>query len=205
MKTTTKAGLGGVVLSIVAAVFTMEGGLSLDRNDRGNWTSGTVGVGELKGTNYGISAMAYPSLDIKNLTKEQATNIYVTDYITKPGYGEIITLSPAVGQKLVDAGVNTGVGRSSRWFQSSLNSLSRGGVDFPLINVDGSIGPASVRTYAALQKKRGKVTACEMVLKLMDAQQGVHYMGLTKYPQYTPGWVDHRIGNVPLSKCKEDG
>ena len=27
-----------------------EGGLSLDRNDRGNWTSGKIGVGSLNGT-----------------------------------------------------------------------------------------------------------------------------------------------------------
>ena len=44
-----------------------EGGFTNDPNDRGNWTSGKIGVGELKGTKYGISAMAYPLEDIKNI------------------------------------------------------------------------------------------------------------------------------------------
>ncbi len=203
MNNNAKVGTSGAVLAIVAAVFAMEGGFTTDKSDRGNWTSGQVGVGELKGTKYGISAMSYPTLDIKSLTQEQATNIYIRDYITKPGYGEIIALSPAVGHKLVDAGVNAGTTRSSRWFQSSLNSLSRGGIDFPLTVVDGSIGPSTAKTFAALQNKRGKVKACEMVIKLMDAQQAVHYMSLTNYSQFTPGWIDHRIGNISYEMCSQ--
>lgn len=57
-----------------------EGGYTDNRNDRGNWTGGAVGKGELKGTNYGISAASYPHLDIKKLTKVQADAIYKKDY-----------------------------------------------------------------------------------------------------------------------------
>lgn len=199
-----KVGLTGATAAILAAVFAMEGGLTTDPKDRGNWTTGVIGQGELKGTNFGISAMAFPSVDIKNLTREQATNIYVTNYINKPGFGDIITLSPAVGQKVVDAGVNAGTSRSSRWFQQSMNHLSRGGVDFPQINVDGKIGAGTIQAFESLRRVRGKVRACELTLKLMDAQQATHYTSLVKTPQYIPGWIDHRIGNVPLSKCQED-
>lgn len=199
-----KVGLTGATAAILAAVFAMEGGLTTDPKDRGNWTTGVIGQGELKGTNFGISAMAFPSVDIKNLTREQATNIYVTNYINKPGFGDIITLSPAVGQKVVDAGVNAGTSRSSRWFQQSMNHLSRGGVDFPQINVDGKIGAGTIQAFESLRRVRGKVRACELTLKLMDAQQATHYTSLVKTPQYIPGWIDHRISNVPLSKCQED-
>lgn len=58
----------------------VEGGLSTDRNDRGNWTGGEVGKGEFKGTKYGISAFSYPDLDIANLKLEDAKRIYYTDY-----------------------------------------------------------------------------------------------------------------------------
>jgi lysozyme family protein len=207
MLTPNKKVVGGtsaVMAAVVAAVFAVEGGFTTDKNDRGNWTSGVVGQGELKGTNHGISAMSYPNLDIKNLTQEQATEIYVRDYIKQPKYDLIINLSPAVGQKLVDMGVNVGPARSSTWFQQSLNSLSRGGTDFPQINVDGKVGTNTANTYASLQKRRGKVLACELTIKLLDAQQGVHYMSLTKLSIYTPGWVSQRIGNVPLEKCKEE-
>lgn len=57
-----------------------EGGLSLDPEDHGNWTGGRKGKGELKGTNFGISAASYPHLDIANLTIEQADEIYYRDY-----------------------------------------------------------------------------------------------------------------------------
>lgn len=64
----------------LAFVGLAEGGYSDDENDNGNWTGGKKGVGELKGTKYGISAASYQDLDIKNLTKEQADNIYKKDY-----------------------------------------------------------------------------------------------------------------------------
>lgn len=190
------AGLSTAVAAIVAAIFVTEGGYVFDKNDPGGETN--HGVTKAVAVAYGYTG------PMKELTQETATNIYVTNYINKPGYGEVITLSPAVGQKLVDAGVNAGTSRSSTWFQVALNAVSRDGKDYPKVTVDGNIGSGTVSAYTQLQKVRGKVKACELVLKLVDAQQAGHYMSLTKLSMYTPGWVDHRIGNVPLSKCQED-
>ena len=61
----------------------VEKGYQCDKNDRGNWTSGTIGVGECKGTKYGICAMSYPELDIKNLTLDEALLIYRRNYWDK--------------------------------------------------------------------------------------------------------------------------
>ena len=77
-------------------------------------------------------------------------------------------------------------------------------MDYPNVTVDGRIGTGTITSYKGLQNKRGRVKACELVIKLMDAQQAAHYMNLPHLSMYTPGWVDHRIGNVPLSKCKEE-
>lgn len=191
-----KVGLTGATAAILAAVFAMEGGYVNDPKDPGGETNHGITVAVARDFGYTGSMKAMP--------QDVAANIYVTNYINKPGYGDIITLSPAVGHKLVDAGVNTGPGRSSRWFQQSMNSLSRGGVDFPQINVDGKIGAGTIQAFESLRRIRGKVRACELTLKLMDAQQASHYTSLTNTPQYIPGWIDHRIGNVPLSKCQED-
>ena len=63
---------------------TWEGVYSADHGDPGNWTGGDVGKGELRGTKIGVSARAYPMLDIKNLTKEEAaTDVYLPDYWIK--------------------------------------------------------------------------------------------------------------------------
>ena len=190
------SGLAAAVLSIVSAVFVMEGGYVNDPRDPGGETNHGITVAVARDHGY-TGAM-------KELTQEQASEIYITSYIEKPNYVEIISLSPAVGQKLVDVGVNAGTTRSSRWFQTALNSLSRGGVDYPNVTVDGRIGTGTITSYKGLQNKRGRVKACELVIKLMDAQQATHYMNLPHLSMYTPGWVDHRIGNVPLSKCKEE-
>lgn len=187
---------GGATAAILAAVFAFEGGYVNDPKDPGGETNHGITVAVARDHGY--------TGPMKDLPKEKATEIYLEDYITKPGYGELIALSPAVGHKVVDAGVNTGTRQSSLWFQRSMNALSRGGQDFPQINVDGKLGTGSIKAYEALRRVRGNVRACELTIKLMDAQQANHYMSLTKTPQYIPGWIDHRIGNVPLSKCQED-
>lgn len=62
--------------------FTMaaEGGYSTIREDPGNWTHGMVGHGQLKGTKFGISAFAYPDLNIEDLTRAEAYQIYLDDW-----------------------------------------------------------------------------------------------------------------------------
>ena len=154
------SGLAAAVLSIVSAVFVMEGGYVNDPRDPGGETNHGITVAVARDHGY-TGAM-------KELTQEQASEIYITSYIEKPNYVEIISLSPAVGQKLVDAGVNAGTTRSSRWFQTALNSLSRGGVDYPNVTVDGRIGTGTITSYKGLQNKRGRVKACELVIKLME-------------------------------------
>lgn len=190
----TPTKVSGTVAAIIGAILLVEAGYVNHPSDPG---------GE---TNYGITKQVAVANGyygpMKQMPKEFAWSVYYDQYLGKPGYDKLLDYSPAVVEELVDTGVNTGVGRSSRWFQTSLNSLSRGGKDYPLITVDGKVGKQAIAAYEALVKKRGKVKACEMVIKLVDAQQAAHYMSLTKLSDFTPGWVDHRIGNVDLAKCK---
>ncbi len=198
MATTTNqkavgGGVAALVLVILGAVSQLEGGFVDHPDDPGGATN--HGVTEAVARQHGYKD------PMELLPKELATDILKQDYIVKPGFYPLIEIQPAVAHKLIDAGVNVGPSRPSRWFQQSLNSLSRGGRDFPQINVDGRIGPATIRTYQALEQKRGKVLACEMTIKLLDSYQAQHYVSLTNLHSFTPGWVSNRIGNVPLSQC----
>lgn len=83
-----------------------EGGFQKNPVDRGNWTGGRQGVGVLKGTKYGVSAMAYPNLDIENLTLDQAKEIYYRDYWLKLGLDKF---EPALRLIAFDAAINHGV------------------------------------------------------------------------------------------------
>lgn len=188
------ASLGGAVLAVVAGVFAVEGGYSNNPADPGGETNHGVTVQVARDNGY--------TGPMRELPKEFAQQIYVRDYIERPNFHRVIELSPAVGEKLVDAGVNAGPGRSARWFQQSLNQLSRGGTDFRPVAVDGQLGAQSLAAYQALERKRGRVKACELTLKLFDAQQGAHYMSLNK-PMFIVGWTDTRLGNVPVARCAE--
>ncbi len=91
-------------------IFHGEGGYTNDRRDRGNWTSGKIGVGQLKGTKYGISAMSYPNEDIKNLTLARAAEIYRRDYWDQAGCH---ILTAGVDLPIFDVSVNSGPGRAT--------------------------------------------------------------------------------------------
>ena len=188
------ASVGAVVIAIVGTTFSIEGGYVNDPKDPGG------------ATNHGITeqvarANGYTG-DMRNLPRGMAADIYVRNYIQRPGFDRVIALSPAVGEKLVDAGVNAGPARAARWLQIALNHLSRGGADFPLLTADGQLGQRTLAAYLALERKRGRVKACELTLKLIDAQLAAHYMSLIQ-PTFIVGWVDHRIGNVAPARCSE--
>lgn len=91
---------------------TPSGGWTIDPADPGNWTGGKRGVGELKGTKFGIAANTYPELDIKNLTRAQADQIYMRDYWPK-SWGDQWPMG--FDQITYDATVNSGPGRGPLW------------------------------------------------------------------------------------------
>ena len=100
-----------------------EGELSLDRQDRGNWTTGVIGQGELKGTKWGISAMSYPHLDIRNLSTQQAHDIYLPEFWEKVGCHE---MSPRLAFVVFDAAINNGPARAIRWLQQTVGATQDG-------------------------------------------------------------------------------
>lgn len=193
-KTGIGAGIAGAAALIIAAVLNVEGGYVNDPKDPGGETN--HGITKAVARDHGYTG------DMKALTKSMAEDIYYQDYIVKPGFTKMVEIQPAVAHKLVDAGVNTGTVRPSRWFQQSLNDLSRNGVDYPQISVDGKVGSATISAYQSLEQRRGKIKACELTIKMLDGYQSTYYTSLNM-PTFTVGWIDNRIGNVPLSWCKE--
>lgn len=183
-----------VAAAIITSVVTVEGGYVNNPKDPGGPTKD--GITEVVARQHNYTG------DMKNLPRQTAIDIYRQDYITKPGFEPFLELSPAVAHELTDTGVNAGTGRAARWLQVSLNALNRSGKDYADVKVDGSVGPGTINAYKALAAKRGSAKACQLVIKLLDVQQGQHYLNLTNLETFTPGWVDNRIENVPLSDCR---
>ena len=110
-----------------------EGGFQRLPNDKGNWTGGKIGVGELKGTKYGISATQFPDLDIENLTVEEAGNIYLEKYWQ---YNEVE--SQAIADKMFDLGVLFGVATAVSVMQLTLQANE------PQQPITGKFGPITL-------------------------------------------------------------
>ena len=198
MNAKTWGSIGALILAVVGSVVAIEGGYVNDPNDAGGETNHGVTVAVARDHGY--------TGPMRSMPVEKARDIYAVTYIRVPQFDRVLAKSPAVGTKLVDIGVNAGQGRASRWFQQSLNDLSRGGRDFDAVAVDGSIGTRTLTAYTALEKRRGRVKACELTIKLLEGYQTAHYTALAKGPansSFLVGWLDHRIGNVPLSRCAE--
>jgi len=66
-------------------------------------------------TNWGISKRAYPLLDIKNLTKEGAKQLYFKDY-----WQMLPNTSPQIKYQLFDFAVNSGVRQAIKALQEAI-------------------------------------------------------------------------------------
>lgn len=145
----------------------IEGGFGNDPRDRGNWTSGKVGVGALKGTKYGISAASFPLLDIANITLDQAKALYLAHYwVPIQGDG----LPADVAFVVFDCAVNQGVHAAIVMLQQAAGA-----------SADGWIGP---ETLAAA--KAG--TSLDIVLEFC-ARRGVAYAEAEGMPVDGLGWM----------------
>ncbi len=112
-------------------------------------------------TNFGISKRQYPSLDIKNLTRDRATSIYYNDYWSPLLLNQIN--SQAVAEEMLDIAVNLGAGKAARFLQEAINLLF--GSDLP---VDGVIGKKTID--AANMYRYPAVLA-----KVLNGMQFEHY------------------------------
>lgn len=144
-----------------------EGGLSLDPRDRGNWTGGRRDVGELRGTKFGISAAAFPTLDIKSLTLDAARAIYREKYW---GPACCDMLPEALRYPVFDLAVNSGPGRAARLLQRAVGAEE-----------DGSIGPQTLMSVHNMPVDR--------ILRRLDAHRLLLMAGDPTWPAHGRGWV----------------
>ena len=119
---------------IIEKVLEHEGGYVNDKDDLG---------GETK---YGITKRFYPNLDIKNLSREQAKEIYYQDYWI-PSKAKL--LPKELRYPYFDCVVNTGQRRAVKILQQACNNKN----SFE-IKEDGLIGAATISACKKLEADR---------------------------------------------------
>jgi len=153
-----------------------EGEFNCDLKDRGNWTSGKIGVGMLKGTKYGISAMSYPKIDIRMLSLENAKKIYREEFWLKAHCDE---LPSSIRFDVFDMAVNSGVTATIKTLQKAIGAVP-----------DGIIGPKT--------KKLLSLYGDERLDKRLSAQRLLYICDIGTFPTFGKGWVRRVANNLLL-------
>ena len=147
-----------------------EGGSKVtdDPNDRGGLTK------------YGISQRSYPNVDIRNLTEEQAKEIYKRDYWDKVKADDI--QSQEVAENLFDTAVNMGPRTAGRLAQLALD----------IEPVDGIVGP---QTVAALNSKDAEAFIAEFTIAKIARY--AHICNRDKsQSKFLLGWINRALGGL---------
>lgn len=150
-------------------VLGQEGGLSEDPRDPGNWTGGSEGVGVLRGTNFGISAKSFPTLDIRNMTVATAGMIYRNNYWLPIAGAQ---LPGPIALMAMDCAVLQGVSVARLVLQSALG-----------VAQDGIIGP---QTVAAANRQ---VNSFRPIVTSMCVARLMKEVSLPTFTTFGRGWA----------------
>jgi len=152
-------------------VLGVEGGLSMDPQDKGNWTGGEVGSGELKGTKYGISAAAFPHIDIPNISLAGAKLLAYNCYWA-PIRGD--QMPPGIAAAVFDMAYNQGIVQAAKTLQHACGATP-----------DGAVGPDTIARLNA--------TPLKVLMKNITTERILVYSSLAMWPAYKRSWTDRSI------------
>lgn len=148
-------------------------------------------------TKYGITnGVAYANGyrgELRDMPRAEAFNIYAVKYWDAVRADDLLALSLAVTEEVVDTSVNMGPNRAGKFLQRALNALNDRAKLYPDIKIDGSIGPATISTLHMYLRKRD----AETLVKMLNCMQGSFYVVLAerreKDEQFIYGWFKNRV------------
>ena len=122
-------------------------------------------------TKYGISKRAYPDVNIAELTKDDAADLYKRDYWDRIKGDD---LPVGVACVVMDYAVNSGISRASKALQSVCG----------ISNGDGVIGPHSLASVWTTVKNDSE----ESVINAVTEQRQGFIRALSIYDTFGKGW-----------------
>lgn len=154
----------------LSRLFDHEGGYSNDPDDPG---------GETK---YGISKRSYPHLDIKNLTLQDAADIYLRDFLAPLKWD---LYADGVAFQLLDFAVNSGPPTAIRRIQREVGTKP-----------DGVVGPATISRIFAMSES-------DLIMLIIASR--IEYMtDLKNWPQHGRGWMRRMANNLRYGAVDSD-
>jgi len=171
--------------SVIDGIIRVEGGYVGNPDDSGGETNFGVTVEVARRYGY-VGSM-------QDMPRGVAFDIYSALYWDKVKAANLLRLSPAVCEEVVDTGVNMGTGRAGKFLQRALNVLNKKGSLYRDLTVDGAIGPATISALRAYLNSRDEQT----LVKALNCLQGAHYITLAerreKDEEFVYGWLKNRV------------
>jgi lysozyme family protein len=131
-------------------------------------------------TKYGISQRAYPNVDIRNLSEQEAKNIYKRDYWDKVKGDEI--KEQQIAENIFDTAVNMGARTASKLAQLALD----------IEPADGVIGTDSIKKINA--------SDVELFIANYTIAKIARYAHIcnknSSQRKYLLGWVNRALGGA---------
>lgn len=164
---------------VVKGIVNREGGFVNKKNDKGGATKYGITIGTLqRWRNRKCSVQ-----DVMDLTKEEAAEIYKSEYIEKPGF--LRFGDDALAEQLIDTGVNHGTGGAIKILQRALG-----------VPADGGIGPV---TMAAAKKLKPHQVYCRFIGERLTTYSRICERDETQL-EFAAGWMN-RVAEMIRRYC----
>jgi lysozyme family protein len=163
-------------------VLDLEGGYADDPADAGGKTC--LGITE------GLARARGFQGEMADMTLAEARAIYRAEFWDGQRLGEV--QSQAIAEELFECSVLCGKRTAAQIAQMSANDLNRGGLDWPDVAEDGSIGSATIGALNAAARVRERT----MVKAMNCLQYAAFHESERRRPaneRFMVGWVDRRI------------
>jgi len=156
---------------IIEGILGKEGGYVDHPSDKGGPTR--WGITQTTARAHGYTG------DMRNLPRETAKQILLSDYWTGPRFDQVAALSTLLADELCDTGVNMGPSVASKFFQRWLTALNMRGKLYPDLIPDGAIGPRTITALKGYLSARGKEGE-QVLLRALNCSQGARYLELAE-------------------------
>ena len=165
-----------------------EGGLSLDKNDSGNWYKG-----KLVGSKYGVTGAALATFrgvrditadDMQKLTLDEAIRIALQNYYRKPKIDRLAWNQ--VSAAVLDMGYNAGPSAAIKLLQRMIGA-----------GADGDIGPETIGKFDAYVQAHGVDKAAkDYAIRRCNYYDSI-IMSKSSNEKYRRGWYNRANSFCP--------
>jgi lysozyme family protein len=170
---------------IISKIISAEGRYVNDPKDSGGETM--FGITKTVAAAHGYTdSMAFMPMTL-------AYDIYSSRYWDSVKGDDLLALSHAVAEEVVDTGVNMGPVRAGKFLQFALNVLNTNESLYGDVVVDGVVGPMTIHALKCYLTSREEA----VLVKALNCLQGAHYMNLAKSrpkdERFVYGWLKNRV------------